>query len=70
MTFFTWLLYHGTVREYMVANDFTLISYIVCIVLGLLYGVLLDAFIYLEKDNETISFPKQDKTAFMAVLSQ
>ncbi|MEB2301683.1 hypothetical protein LAV72_18930 [Lysinibacillus xylanilyticus] len=38
---FMWLLHHGTVREYMVANDFTFFSYIV---LGVIYGVLLDAF--------------------------
>ncbi|MFB7155608.1 MULTISPECIES: hypothetical protein [unclassified Lysinibacillus] len=46
---FMWLLYHDTVREYMVANDFTFISYIVRIMLGFLYGVLLDAFIYFFK---------------------
>lgn len=46
---FMWLIYHDTVREYMVANDFTYFSYIVRIVLGFLYGVLLDLFVYFVK---------------------
>ncbi|MGE8034652.1 hypothetical protein [Lysinibacillus sp. NPDC093692] len=43
------LLHHDTVREYMIANDFTFFSYIVRIMLGVLYGVLLDAFSYFFK---------------------
>lgn len=55
MSFFTadfvymWLLYHDPVREYMVANDFTFVRYIVRIGLGLVYGVLLDILVYFVK---------------------
>lgn len=46
---YMWLLHHDPVRDYIVANDFTFIRYIVRIGLGLLYGVLLDVFVYFVK---------------------
>jgi len=46
---YMWLLYHDPVREYMVANDFSFFRYIVRIGLGLIYGVLLDVFVYFLK---------------------
>jgi|GEM_PF-499325 len=46
---YMWLLYHDPVREYMVANDFSFFRYIVRIGLGLIYGVLLDVFVYFVK---------------------
>lgn len=46
---YTWLLHNDPVREYMVANDFMFFHYIVRIMLGVLYGVLLDAFSYFVK---------------------
>lgn len=46
---YMWLLYHDPVREYMVANDFMFFRYIVRIGLGLLYGILLDVFVYFVK---------------------
>lgn len=67
LTFFTLdyvfmkLLYHDTVREYMIdSNGFTLFSYIVRIVLGFLYGITLDAFIYLVKKIKRSIFLKFD----------
>lgn len=47
---FMWLLYHDTFGEYLMVNDdYTSFSYFVRIVLGCLYGVLLDAFVYFMK---------------------
>jgi len=46
---YMWLLHNAPVREYMVANDFTFLHYIVRIGLGLIYGVLLDVFVYFVK---------------------
>lgn len=46
---YTWLLHNDPVREYMVANDFMFFHYIVRIGLGLLYGILLDVFVYFVK---------------------
>ncbi|MFJ8087867.1 hypothetical protein ACIQ7N_06635 [Lysinibacillus sp. NPDC095746] len=46
---YMWLLHNDPVREYMVVNDFMFFHYIVRIGLGLLYGILLDVFVYFVK---------------------